>query len=752
MIKKAPTKGMRRRMLLAVSAILFIGFSAVIVQLFILQVLDTEFYQQRASGQQLRSTPIRADRGSILDRNGNVLAKSTTAVEIYVEPVSVEDEEEGRLIAQGLSEILGVDEETVFQKTQNTGSYFESIKRQVEPDVAEQVRQFAVDNELTGAIRFGEDSKRYYTNGAFLSTVLGFVGVDNQGLYGVEAYYDDYLAGTEGKIVSAKNAIGTEMKSYNYEKIYEGEQGADIVLTIDEVIQHYLEKHLETAVVDDIVLERGVAIAMDPNTGEILGMAVKGDFDPNNPYAIDENITLQLDEQLLKHEITEEEYNQAVQDARQTQWRNKAVSDPYEPGSVFKVFTAAAALEEQVADPDESYFDCIGYTTINGVKIHCNKTTGHGSQTFREGLVHSCNPVFMELGRRLGWETWQSYSKAFGFFDKTGIDLPGEAAPIQHSDASLSNPVALADASFGQTFKVTPIQMITGLSAVVNGGTLLEPHIVKQIVAADGTIIKNVERTEVRQVLSKENSAVLRDMLESVVADGENKNGYLPGYRLGGKSGTSEKLDPEKIAQEEETGETARIASYMEFGPVDDPQIVILVLLDEPQTDSKYGSVLAAPVVQRMMNDILPYLGIEPQYTEEEKAQLDIQVPYLRSGSVDVAKAELEELGLQYRIFGDGGTVIKQVPSAGDPVRAGGVVILYTEAEDLEDRMGTVPNIIGSTPKQANRWITEYGFNMKVVGSTEAGMLAQNQTPAAGEEAPLGTVITVEFSSEANAG
>ncbi len=731
----SPTSSMRKRMIVAACLLLVGGFSVVIVRLFYLQVIDYQKYQADAMQQQLRITPVGASRGEIQDRNGITLAKSATVWTVYISPADIPDEDVED-IANGLAEILGTDPQKAIDACENKSNYYYEIKKKVERPEAEKVLEFANENDYDG-IHLGEDTKRYYPYGNFLAQVLGFTGTDNTGLSGIEAYYDSYLQGTPGKTVSIKNAWGTDMP-YKYQQIYPAQDGYNVVLTIDQTVQHYVEKHLETAVKEHNVQNRACCIVMDVTTGEILAMATKPDFDPNEPFEIyDESAKARL------AELTGEAYQEQLQIEQNAQWRNKAISDPYEPGSVFKVITASAALEEQTSTLG-STFVCSGQLTVAGTVIHCWKDGGHGAEDFTHAVMNSCNPAFVAIGTNLGAEKFMEYFKNFGLTTKTGIDLPGEAGSIYNSLENIG-PVELASHSFGQTFKITPIQLITAVSAAINGGYLYEPHIVKQITDSEGNVIENYEPVLVRQVISEETSAIMAEICELVVSEGGGSNGYVAGYRIGGKTGTAQKID--RVTEEGEEEKDYYVASFWGFAPADDPKYAVLLLLDEADSYSIYGSVIAAPAVANIMADILPYLGVEAKYTEEEMQNMDVNVPAVTDMLTSLAQSKLQQQGLNARIIGDGDTVLRQVPSAGNPIPSGGTVLLYTD--DTEVEQVEVPNVIGDTAAIANQKISGAGLNVKLVGTRldDATTVAITQDPPADTLVDPMTVITVEFHS-----
>ncbi|WP_242943087.1 penicillin-binding transpeptidase domain-containing protein [Hydrogenoanaerobacterium saccharovorans] len=777
-----PSSKMKRRMMVCMAILCVVGTLGLIVRLFTLQVVDAKQYQRNAAKQQLREADISPKRGTIYDRNMKTLAKSATAWTVVLSPSDIRDkkDKDGKIvrsadelrntIADGLSEILEVNKDKIIEKS-HRNTYYEIIKTRVERPVADEVIAFASENNIT-CISLEEDNKRYYPYGSLASTVLGFTGSENHGAYGLEAKYDDVLSGTPGRVVSAKNAWGTDMP-FKYEKMYDATDGNSIVLTIDESIQHFVEKHLETAVKEHNVQARATAIVIDVKTGEILAMATKNDFDPNSPYTIgDINIAAKLelaksgDKEAAKALLDKVEnvnkrkeleaminsgedfYNDLLQQMQYDQWRNKAISDPYEPGSVFKLITAASALEEGAVNPKTFSYTCKGSIQIANKRISCWKTAGHGTQDFTHIMMNSCNPGFITVGQMLGVEKFVKYRQAFGLQDKTSIDLPGEAGNVGlYHEISLMGTklpnVYLASESFGQTFKVTPIQLITAISAVVNGGNLMQPHLVKQIIDSDGNIIKNIEPTVKRQVISAETSNTVALMAENVVTKGSGKNAYIPGYRVGGKTGTSEKLDKTN----EQGAVDKRISSFLGFAPANDPQVACLLMLDEPFMHNPYGSVIAAPVVGAILSETLPYLGVEPQYTDEELAKIDIKVPdVIGKGTMD-AQGSLRPIGLNYEVIGEGSTVIKQTPRAMTSVPKGSKVLLYTDTESLS-KLATVPNVIGMTAQQANVALTDAGLNIKISGATEGVNTATKQSELAGAQVEPGTVINVQFISK----
>ncbi|MBP1558036.1 MAG: PASTA domain-containing protein [Oscillospiraceae bacterium] len=731
-------KGMRLRMILVMLFMTLVCMGVLIYRLSVLQITGGQEYQQRAVAQQMRSVSINANRGTIYDRNGKELATSATVWNVILVPAYIEDEEV-EPIAAGLAEILGKEKDEIAARCANKERYYELVGNKVEEETAQKV--LALAEQLgTKGITLEEDTKRYYPYGDLAAQVLGFTGSENKGAYGIEAYYEETLAGTPGRKVSAQNAMGTDL-DFQYKELYEAKEGNSLVLTIDETIQHYLEKHLETAVIEHNVKNGAAGIIMDANTCEVLAMATAPDFDPNKPLELgDPNKQAQLE--LLEEDS--EEYNEFLRQAQYDQWRNKVISDPYEPGSVFKIVTAATALENGVASLNDT-FECTGSTTVSGNRFGCWKAAGHGVQTFTQAIENSCNPAFIAIGARIGGADFYEAFERYGLAEPTGIDLPGEAdnAGLVQSYTNLTKEggVELASTSFGQTFKVSALQLCTAVCASVNGGTLYQPYIVKQVLDPEGNVISTTQPEAKRQVISEETSETIRYLTEMVVKEGSGRNATIPGYRIGGKTGTSEKID--LLIQ---TGRDENILSFVGIAPADDPQIVCLIMLDEPTLENAFGSTIAAPVVGAVLSEVLPYLGIDPEYSDEELANMDITVGNYVGMVPHDAQAALTQKTLKARIIGDGGTVIAQVPSSGEDIPRGGTVVLYTDQLSQEDTV-VVPGVIGMSGAEANRTIVNAGLNIKVKGvDTELpGAVAVRQSPAEGESVPPGTIITVDF-------
>ena len=746
---------MWRKALLLTAALVFVGFGAVVISLFRWQIVRGEEMSIAALDQSLRSTTLSAMRGTIYDATGKVLAQSASVWTVVLEPAYFADydDPEGarQKVASGLAAILDMDEEEVYEKTQGS-SYFVYLKRRVETSVRDEINEFLEAEGISSGVRLIEDYKRYYPYGTVASTVLGFTGTDGQGLEGLELQYDTQLRGTAGRLISSRNALGTDMP-FEYEQYVEAQDGNNLVLTIDETVQSILEKYLAEGVDQFNVKNGAVAIMMDVDTGAILGLATTPTYDPNDPFTIyDEDLQAQIDA------LSGEEQDQAFNDAQLKQWRNKAVSDTYYPGSVFKMCTYAMGLEEGVVTEQTTY-TCTGGITVEGwpYPINCWRTTGHGLETFRDGLCNSCNPYTIYIGQLLGGETFAKYREAFGFTESTGIDLPGEAVTLYHSAIELINtPSNLAVESFGQNFSITPLHMITAAAAIANGGYLVTPHVVDRVVDQDGNIVQTADTSFRRQVISEETSAAITDILQQNVESGSATGGYVAGYRICGKTGTSEKVDK---WNEDRTQDMEYIASYCGFAPAEDPQYALLVFFDEPDDDTNGGynggNAVAGPYFAKMMEEILPYLGVEAQYNEEEYANLDTVAPTVTGLTLEEAYAKLEEAGLTYSVIGDESdssiTVNAQVPEAGGAVPKDGQVVLYTNGYDEASTYVTVPSFLGYDVTNASYLASINGLQISVSGSSSSTATVTAQSVAEGEQVQQGTVITLTFVDNANA-
>ena len=747
----------RTRFLLIVCGIL--AFAVLGIKLFNVMIVHHDEYEKMAIDQQVRTTEITASRGAIYDTNGKILAMNASVDTIFISPAEiVKNKEDPQLIARELSEILDVDYDKILAMTKNTDRWYEVVKRKVEPEVSEKVRAFKKENNLTG-VKIEPDTKRYYPYGNLAAHVIGFVGQDNNGLYGLEQRYDSYLTGSAGRIIRATDNRGTDMLFVNYEDYYDETKGDDMNLTIDATIQYYLEKHLQQAVEDYDVQNGAAAIAMDPNSGAILGMVSLGNFDLNDYQKVSDK-----DQEAIDAETNPDKKAEMLSAAQTKQWRNKALSDTYEPGSSFKIITLAMALEEGVVNENSSFY-CGGSTNVLGRTdpLKCWKTTGHGSQNLTQAIQHSCNVALVQIGQLIGARTFYKYAEAFGFLNltsnvdsnltaKTGIDMSGESGSIWWSQNTFYDPEnlsQLAAASFGQTFTITPLQLITAVSACVNGGYLMKPYVVKSIVNSDGEAVVSNSPTVVRQVVSEQTSATVRQILEQVVGDpvdGTGKNAYVAGYRIGGKTGTSE-----KVAQDAAGGAKEYIVSFIGFAPADDPQIMMLLTLSNASDKTgtyRSGGNMAAPVASSIMAEILPYLGIEPTYSADELVGADHTVPNVVGLKRDEAAAKLKEEGFSCRTVGDGETVTDQTPLGGAIVPNNAEIILYLGAEKSTE-LCIVPNVVGDSAAAANRKLTDAGLIMSVSGATggsSASVRAISQSETPGTEVAAGTVVRVQFS------
>lgn len=726
-MSKGPSLSMKKKMLVVWLLVFVLGFVVLVGRLFKLQVLDGSFYAQRAARQQLATVSISANRGAIYDRNLKPLAQSATVWNVIASPSYIKTDAERTGSAQALSKILGIDEQTLLAKLSQKSSYVVLAKR-VEKPTEELVADY-IKKANIGYIGLIEDSKRYYPYGNFAAQVIGFTGTDNQGLNGIEAQYDSVLKGTPGRQVTAKNAQGTDMP-YDYSDYVPAQDGNNVVLTIDEVVQHYLENNLNQAVADNNVTNQVTGIVMDVKTGEILGMATTPGYDPNDPYTISDDATKQKIAAL-----SGDDQKKALSNAQQAQWRNKAVSVPYEPGSVFKAITAAAAYDAGVIKRDDVFSDP-GSITVGGVTYHDWSNRGSGSVTFLQGYEQSLNVVFVQVGLRLGIANFTKYIANFGLTSKTGIDLPGEANSIVLSKFNL---IDLASNSFGQGSKYTAIQMISAFAAAANGGKLVQPHVVRELTDSKGNVVKTFGTTVQRQVVSAATAKEMDEIMELEVTEGSGQNAYVAGYRIGGKTGTAQKLDPS-------ADKTERVSSFCGIAPCDDPQYAVLLVIDTPNVPNKYGSVIAAPVVGNIFSEILPYLGVEPRYTADELAKLQVKVPSVTGQSTAAATAAVKAAGLTATTVGTGDTVTAQNPAAGDAVSKGGSVVLYLGNAPAQ-ATATVPKLIGMSPSQVNEAMAAARLNVNFVGlaKDETGETAYEQDQAEGAKLAPGTVVTVKF-------
>lgn len=736
-------KLIKQRSTILLIIIVILGFGSITCRLFYLHLIKGEELSDKAVDQQLSDTTVSAKRGSIYDRNGNTLASSASVWKVILAPAYFEDDAQRRFVSQGLASILGMAESDIFELASKTDSYYQTVKRRIESDERDKILEF-IDSvsvkyqNLASVIVLEEDYKRYYPYNDFAAAVIGFTGSDGQGLAGIEYQYDSYLTGTPGRIVTENNAVGTTMP-FEYQQKEDAKDGNSLVLTLDETVQHFLEKYLKQGIEEYDVVEGAVAICMDVNTGEILGMAVENSYDLNNPYEITNPDYLKILEKLSGTAL-EEKKNELLA----KQWRNKAISDTYYPGSVFKIITAAAALEEGVAQLNNTFYCSGSYSPYEGVSpIGCHNRNGHGTQDFTEALCNSCNPAFMMLGKALGTEKFWEYYQSFGFNSRTGLDLPGETSGLFFSENGDMGPTDLAIGSFGQGLTVTPVEMLTAVSAVANGGDLVRPYLVSQIIDADGNVVETTEPVVKRQVISEETAAQMAKILEKNAYEGTGKNGYVAGYRVAGKTGTSEKIGQSRTEDVKDY-----VASYCGFAPADDPQIALLVYFDTPTGDAYYGSQVAAPVFASIMSEICPYLGIEAQYTEEEMEYVDtVAGTYLTMG-INEAQNQVREDGFSVYVCGEGDTVLAQVPEAGSKIPRGGQVVLYTTTDSTKETV-TVPDLVGYTVAQVNEVAANYNINISFSGSVDSeSVYSYSQSIDPNVEVSPGTVVTVYFGND----
>ena len=709
-------------------------FVLLFFRLFDLQITRHEELQGKAVNQQTRRTVVTANRGTIYDAGGNILAISSSAETIILSPLEIDnavnDTEDPvswtkESLAAGLAEILGKDASAIRKRMDNVKSQYEVIQLRADEDTAAKVRSYVDENKIAG-VHLVADTKRYYPYGSLAAQVIGFVGDENTGLYGLEAYYEKELEGQSGLVISSKDQAENDML-YTYEQYFAAKNGSDLTLTLDTTIQYYLEKGIES-MVDKFSAANGASgIVMDAKTGGILAMASYPNYDLNDFLTVSDQT---LQERIERGEST-------VADMQLLQWRNKALNDTYEPGSTFKILTLSAALEEGVVDKTTTV-NCGGSVNISGYTIHCSNKNGHGLQTLVQSVGNSCNPAFINYGLRIGNEKFYEYMRSFGLMNPTGIDLGGEAVGVFAADSSFTQ-LDLACYAFGQNFTVTPLTLIAAQAACVNGGYLHTPYLVERITDSDGNVTYRHDSTPVRQVISEQTSATVRECLEYVVASGTGKNGQVAGYRIGGKTGTADKVGG------------GVIVSFVCFAPADDPQVMMLLTLDEP---SKWtgtyvsGGNMVAPVASSVMGEILPYLGIEPSYTAEELVGADKTVPNVVGLSKDAAAERLSANGFSFRTVGSGDTVTDQTPAGGAIVPNSAEIILYLGAEKSTDKC-IVPNVVGDSAATANQKIVNAGLIMGVSGATNASsstVRAISQSIAAGTEVEAGTVVRVQFS------
>ena len=709
-------------------------FVLLFFRLFDLQITRHEELQGKAVNQQTRRTVVTANRGTIYDAGGNILAISSSAETIILSPLEIDnavnDTEDPvswtkESLAAGLAEILGKDASAIRKRMDNVKSQYEVIQLRADEDTAAKVRSYVDENKIAG-VHLVADTKRYYPYGSLAAQVIGFVGDENTGLYGLEAYYEKELEGQSGLVISSKDQAENDML-YTYEQYFAAKNGSDLTLTLDTTIQYYLEKGIES-MVDKFSAANGASgIVMDAKTGGILAMASYPNYDLNDFLTVSDQT---LQERIERGEST-------VADMQLLQWRNKALNDTYEPGSTFKILTLSAALEEGVVDKTTTV-NCGGSVSISGYTIHCSNKNGHGLQTLVQSVGNSCNPAFINYGLRIGNEKFYEYMRSFGLMNTTGIDLGGEAVGVFAADSSFTQ-LDLACYAFGQNFTVTPLALIAAQAACVNGGYLHTPYLVERITDSDGNVTYRHDDTPVRQVISEQTSATVRECLEYVVASGTGKNGQVAGYRIGGKTGTADKG---------QTGDV--VVSFLCFAPADDPQVIMLITMDTPsRATGTYvsGGNMVAPTASTVMAEILPYLGVEPSYSAEELLGMDTTVPNVIGMSVEEAKAKLKDRALSYKIVGDGETITDQTPAGGAIIPGKSSVILYVGEEKSTDKC-VVPHLIGKTPSEANTTATAAGLLIRFSGTTgseSSSVRVLSQSIDEGTEVEAGTVITVQL-------
>ena len=725
------SKRMLKRILIMAVVIIFL-MTTTVARVFYLTIVRGEELSEKAETQQLKDTEITAMRGTIYDSNGNVLAQSASVWNVFIDPLNIKDKQRD-LIVDEFANLFGydADEKKEFYDRTTHQNHYELVEKKVENNIKEKLSKFVSKNELGGCIGTEQTTKRYYPYGTLASSVIGFTGADDQGLSGIEAYYDEQLTGTNGRIITAKDAKSNNIAN-DYETSIAATDGDSIVLTINQTIQYYLEKGLRETM-NEYQAKGAYGVVMNCNTGAVLAMSSLPDYDCNEPY----KLTYSKDKKAIKKLSDKTAKQEAESAAVQNQWRNFTVSDTYVPGSVFKTFVASAALEENVVNLNTTY-NCTGSIQVDKYKMKCHYHPGHGTQTLTQGLENSCNPFFITIGQKLGVHNYFKYFDAFGFTQKTNIDLPGEASPQYYKEDQYGI-VELSSASFGQTNSLTPIQVCTGLCAIANGGKLLQPYLVSSIADANGKTVKKTQTKEIRQVISADTSEKVRKMMKSVVDNGTGKNGYVAGYSVGGKTGTSTKLGESKNGEGDKY-----IVSFGAIAPSDDPEIAMLIIVDEPNQDLG-GGALCAPIAAQVTQEAMNVLGIEPKYNDSEMKDLSKQTPNVVGKSLDEAKKTLEENNLNYVVVGDDSTVTRQCPSGADTIPNGGTVYLYTD--DSEKQTVNVPNFNGLTVNEAKDLASSSNLNIQITGNSMSSgtVVAYRQSEETQAKVEKGTVVTVTF-------
>ncbi len=765
-----PSERMRRRVLIWITLIMTAVVAYTVYCIYKVSVKESKKWQTLANSQQLTSTTVTASRGTIYDSHNQVLAQSATVYTVYADctmlwefingkdkkiteyqiAIASEDDEDERAkltekmskikpsaqtyreLCDFISDVLKIPAADFEKDIADASNQYVILKKEVEKTDADKIEKFLSENDLDG-IRCSPTTKRFYPQNSLAANVIGHTDYDGIGIYGLEAYYDDYLSGIDGRIITASDKFGSEIP-YKYKQSYEAQDGASLYLNIDVNVQYYLEKAMAECVAENKPRERVCGIIMNPKTGQVYAMATNYSYDPNKPAEITDPA---IASKLAGLDSESKEYQNERLTAWSIQWKNKAISELYIPGSVFKVITGSAALEEKAITLEDTFF-CGTHLKVEDTDFHCWSETDHGGQTLQQAMTNSCNPAFIQIGQRLGFDNFFKYLNAYGFNELTGIDLPGEAYSFTQDPGS-AGLVELASMSFGQTNKITPIQMITAYSAVINGGYLVTPQVVNRITDSNGNIVKDNSTVVKRQVISEQTSASMRDILENVVISAPGSNSYIQGYRIGGKSGTSQKID--LGAQ----GETIYVASYCAFAPADDPEVIMLFMCDEPTGENFYGSQVAAPVCSKVLGEVLPYLGFFPEYTDEELAELEVSVPNVEYRNIEEAKKTVTDMGLLVTVVGSGDTVLRQSPM-GATVQRGGSVVLYTD-NTTPAEMVAVPNVEGLSKEYARELLHSVGLNMTVdgtLGASDANVYA-TANAMTGRTVPVGTAIPVAF-------
>lgn len=717
---------------------IFIVFIALVARIGAIQFIDGTWLKERAYSQSTSSTVVSAKRGTIYDSNGKALAISAEVDTVSVNPEYLVVKEKGEVnqektqelrekMAQKFAEIFSLEYDDVLKKL-NSSRSVETIASKVETDKVTTLKAWLKENKISSGVNIDEDVKRYYPYNNLASNLIGFCGTNNQGLDGIELSYDDELKGTNGKLITAISVIQTAIPDQN-EQYIAPENGSNIYLTIDSNIQTIVEKYLKQAVEENNCQRGGNAIAVNPENGEILAMATYPDYNLNDPYTPNESLSEGWDK-LSSQEQSNKLYSM---------WRNRAVLDTYEPGSTFKIIAASIGLEEKIVETDTAGdFYCGGSETVSGTRISCANRSGHGSQSLRNALENSCNPALIQLGQRIGVSTFYKYLDAFGFFKKTGIDLPSEGTSSFWKEKNVG-PVELATMSFGQRFTITPMQLVKAAAAIANEGKLVTPHVVKEIENPDTGTVKTIQTNEERQAISEDTANKIKDMMKSVVETGGGKYAQVKGYEIGGKTGTSE-ADPNHP-------ENGYVASFLAIAPVDNTKIVLLLTLYAPKVRNHYGGSIAAPAVSQMLSEILPYLDIPSNNSDEGNVEL-VSVPNVTNKTIAEAQKILKAAGLEYSSVGDADNIVsEQVPKSGTQLQKNGIVKIYAEGKD-ERVSQTVPDLKGVSLAQAKVMLKARNLNISSKGT---GIVIA-QDPKAGTSVDEGTVINVTLQEATTSG